>query len=79
MLKTRKKGVVSAIILWVMFVALPCVKDVAMMRAFKMGKYKIKKVGSRYMIFDNEIGEFLFGYIFNTDVEAYKFIEVLNS
>lgn len=43
----------------------------------KMAKYKIKKVGKRYMIFDTEADEFLIGYIFKTDVEAYKFMEVL--
>ncbi len=30
----------------------------------------VKPVGSKYMLFDNEIGEFLIGYSFNTSEEA---------
>ena len=39
--------------------------------------YKIKKVGEKYMIVDTDIGQFLIGYTFNTDVEAYKFINII--
>ena len=34
----------------------------------------VKPVGSKYMIYDNEIGEFLVGYSFNTSDEARNFI-----
>ena len=37
--------------------------------------YNVKKVGTKYMIFDTDIGEFLFGYSFDTSEEADAFIK----
>lgn len=41
-------------------------------------KYKIKKVGEKYMLFNNDIGEFLLGYTFDTESEVNKFLELKN-
>jgi hypothetical protein len=38
-------------------------------------KYQIKKVGQKYMLFDNDIGEFLMGYTFDTEQQINKFLE----
>ena len=35
----------------------------------------VKKVGSKYMLFDNNIGSFLIGYTFNTSEEAESVIK----
>ena len=40
-------------------------------------RYKIKKVGKNYMIYDSEVGSFLIGYTFDTSEEAKEFTEVL--
>ena len=38
-------------------------------------RYKIKKVGEKYMIYDSQVGSFLIGYSFEDGDEAKKFLE----
>ena len=55
-------------------------KDCQPMNFRKQGpehRYKIKKVGKKYMIYDSELGSFLVGYSFDTSEEAREFTEVL--
>jgi len=37
-------------------------------------RWQVKQVGSKFKVFDNDIGEFLIGYDFDSDVEANNFI-----
>jgi hypothetical protein len=43
------------------------------------GRWQIKKVGSKFKIFDSDVGEFLIGYEFESDYEAKNFINSENT
>ena len=53
-------------------------KDCQPRNTMRQDRFQVKPVGKNYMIYDSEIGEFVFGYNFPDEITAIKVANIAN-